>query len=420
MKKLFKGKKVTIMGLGLLGGGVGAARFFVKQGAKVLVTDQKTKNELKESIKKLKGLPIKYVLGKHRKEDFKNTDLVIKNPGVPKNSPYLKIAKKNNIPIKNDVSIFFDLCPAKIIGITGTKGKSTTATLIYLFLKKKYPKTFLAGNIGVSPLEIIPKITKKSIVVLELSSFELEDLKKSPQIAIITTLFPDHLNRYRNFKEYIEAKKPIFKYQKKSDILILNYNDPETRKFAKEALSTVYFFKDSNVSAALLVAKIFDIAKGDIKKILSKFKGIPNRQEFIATKKGVKYFNDTTATTPQSVILAIKTFGERFPKAKIILIAGGQDKNLDYRNLAKEIQKEVDYLVLLPGTASGKLKGVLKELSSFKRSLAPSMEQAVRKASELAKKGDIVLLSPGAASLNLFKNEFDRGNNFNKAVKNLK
>jgi len=460
--KLFKNKKVLVMGLGLLGGGVGVAKFFYRQGAEVLVTDLKTKRQLKESVDKLKGLSIEFVLGKHRQEDFINTDLVIKNPGVPRDSFYLKIAKKHKIPIKDDVSIFFDLCPAPIIGVTGTKGKSTVATLIYLLLKKKYPNTILAGNIGVSPLEVLPKIREKTKVVLELSSFELEDLKKSPHIAVITTLFPDHLNRYKNFREYVAAKKSIFKYQKKNDILLLNYNNLEVRKLASEAPSKVYFFtplevtktkkkhkvlrpltgfKDSNVSAALAVVKIFKISKKDIKKVLSNFKGVPNRQELIATKKGVRYINDTTATTPQSAILAIRTFKQRFPKSRIILIAGGLDKNLNYKNLAEEIKRNVNSLVLLPGTASDKIK---KELGSLKKepSSFKSMKEAVKKAVSLAQKGDIILFSPGAASFtphfqkrkkggtlsiqkesggfNLFKNEFDRGEQFVKCVKRLR
>jgi len=412
MKKLFKDKKVVIMGLGLLGGGIGAAKFFYKQGAKVLITDLKTRKELKESIKKLNQ--VKLVLGKHRKQDFINADLIIRNPGVPRESKYLKIAKNNNIPIKTDIDIFFDLCPGTIIGITGTKGKSTVATLIYLFLKKKYPKTFLAGNIGISPLEILPRIKKKTKVVLELSSFELENLKKSPKVAVITTLFPDHLNRYKNFKDYVNAKKSIFKYQNKNDILVLNKDDIETKKLCLEAKSKVCFFKGSNISAAVLVAELFKISKKDIKKVLSNFKGVPHRQEFIAEKKGIKYFNDTTATNPEAVIFAIETFRKRFPKSKIILIAGGEDKKLIYRSLARKIKRDVDYVVLLPGTGSNKLKKDLSKLYPVK-----SMNQAVRKASYLAQKGDIVLLSPGAASFNLFENEFDRGNQFVKAVKKL-
>ena len=416
--KSFKDKKVLVMGLGLLGGGIGVAKFFCKQGAKVLVTDLKTRKELKESVKKLNQ--VKFVLGKHRKEDFINADLIIRNPGVPRESKYLKIAKDNNIPIKTDIDIFFDLCPGTIIGITGTKGKSTVATLLYLFLKKKYPKTFLAGNIGISPLEVLSKINKESKVVLELSSFELENLKKSPKIAVITALFPDHLNRYKNFKDYVDAKKSIFKYQNKNDILVLNNDDPETKKLCSEAKSKVYFFKGSNIAAAVLVAELFKISKKDIKKVLSNFKGVPHRQEFVAEKKGVKYFNDTTATNPKAVIFAIETFRKRFPKSKIILIAGGEDKKLNYRSLARNIKDNLDYVVLFPGTASNKIKKELgsffKEPSSFK---VRSMKEAVKKASALAQKGDIVLLSPGAASFNLFENEFDRGNQFVKAVKKL-
>ncbi len=427
MKKIFNGKKVTIIGLGLHGGGVGTAKFFCQQGAKPLVTDLKTKSQLKESLQKLKGFPIKFVLGKHRKEDFINTDLIIKNPAVPQNSPYLKFARKHEIPIKTDIDIFFDLCKAPIIGITGTKGKSTVATLIYLFLKTKYPNTVLAGNIGVSPLEILPKVNKKSRVVLELSSFELEDLKKSPQVAVITNLFPDHLDRYKNFKDYIKAKEPIFKYQKKNDILVLNYNDLEVRKLVLKGHSRVHFFKGSNNSAAIAVAKIFKVSKKNIKKVLSNFKGVSNRQELIAMKRGIRYINDTTATTPQSAILAIAAFREKFPKSKIILIAGGQDKKLNYKSLAKEIQKEISSLILLPGTATNKIKKRLKKMSETRSLsvdrervsvfLVNSMKEAVKKASKQAKKGDIILLSPGAASFNLFKNEFDRGKQFIKSAK---
>ncbi len=451
--KLFKNKKVVIMGLGLLGGGVAAAKFFCKQGAKVLVTDLKTRKELKDSVKKLNH--VRFVLGKHRKEDFIDADLIIRNPGVPRESKYLRIAKDNNIPVKTDIDIFFDLCPSTIIGITGTKGKSTVATLIYLFLKKKYSKTFLAGNIGVSPLALLNKIDKKSKVILELSSFELEDLKKSPSIAVITALFPDHLDRYKNFREYVNAKKSIFKYQNKNDILVLNKDD-ETKKLCSEAKSKVRFFtplevtdtkkkhkahgpltrfKDSNAAAAVLVAELFKISEKDIKKVLSNFKGVPHRQEFVVEKKGIKYFNDTTATNPNAVIFAIETFRKRFPKSKIVLIAGGEDKKLNYRSLARNIKHDVDYVVLLPGTGSNKLK---KDLSRFYP--VKSMKQAVKKASYLAQKGDIVLLSPGAASFtplevrrtkkkhkahkpltgfNLFENEFDRGNQFVKAVKKL-
>ncbi len=409
----FKNKKIVIMGLGLHGGGVGVAKFFYSQGAKLLITDLKSEKQLKESLDKLKNLKIKFVLGKHREEDFENADLIIKNPDIPTSSPYLEIARKNNIPIKNDIELFFDLCPVEIIGVTGTKGKSTTAVLIYELLKEKYD-TVLAGNIGISPLEFLVDIKKETKVVLELSSFALENLKKSPHVAVITNLFPDHLNRYKDFHEYIEAKKSIYKYQSKSDILILNEEDPNTKKLSSEAKGKVYFFEGYNTAAAVKVAELLNISKDDIHKVVSNFKGVPSRQEFVAEIKGVKYFNDTTATNPRAVKFAIETFRGKYPDSRIILIAGGEDKRLSYRALAEDVQDNIDFLVLLPGTASDLIERDLKKFKVYK---VKSMKEAVKRASVLAKKGDIVLLSPGAASFNLFKNEFDRGYEFKKSIR---
>ena len=401
--KIFKNKKVVIMGLGLHGGGAGVAKFFSRQGAHVLVTDLKTKKQLKKSIDKLKGLSVKFVLGNHREKDFIQADLIIKNPAVKAGSRYLKIAKKYKVPIKTDIQIFFDLFKGEIIGITGTKGKTTAATLIYNLLKTKYHNTFLAGNIGISPLEILDKMNKNSKVVLELSSFELEDLKKSPHVAVVTTLFEDHLNRYKSFKQYINSKKPIFKFQNKDDLLFLNKDNKYTKGFVKESKGKVIFFKQGK--AATNVARYFKIPEKDIKKVLSSFKGIAHRQEYITTIKGVKYINDTASTTPESTIMAIEKFKD------IILIAGGEDKNLNYEKLRKKIKKHVKHLILFPGSASNKVK------KGLNHTLAKSMKQAVVKASKIAQKGDVVLLSPGAASFNMFENEFDRGEQFIKYVK---
>ena len=209
-KKIFKNKKVLVMGLGLHGGGVGAAKFFYKSGAEVLVTDLKTREQLKDSLQKLKQFKIKYSLGGHKESDFLWADLIIKNPDVPNTSPYLEIARKNNIQIETDVNLFLKLSEAFIVGVTGTKGKSTTSSLIYHILKSKYRRVFLAGNIGVSPLDLRNKIKKSDKVVLELSSFELENLTQSPDISVITNILPDHLNRYGDMKEYIKAKKQFF------------------------------------------------------------------------------------------------------------------------------------------------------------------------------------------------------------------
>lgn len=434
MIKDFKNKRVTVMGLGLHGGGVGVTKFFAGQGAKILVTDLRTKKELKKSIEILKKYPIKYVLGKHRVGDFKNTDLIIKNPAVPKNSKYLKIAKKNKIPIETDVGLFFELCPSKkIIGITGTKGKSTTATFVAKLLETKY-KVVLAGNIRTSVLEGLPRVTKNSIVVLELSSWQLEDLKKyekSPHIAVITNIMPDHLNRHRGMRDYIKAKKLIFRFQGPEDLLILNNDDKAVRELAKESRSKAIFFSKLqatnylkyiqlagkhnlyNISAALIIARIFKIPAISIKKVLKNFKGIEGRLELIKEIKGVKYYNDTTATTPEATIAALRAF----PLSQnIILIVGGTDKKLNFKKLAKEILNRVKALVLLPGTATKKIK---KEIKKQKVVEVNNMEKAVTEAHRRAKKGDIVLLSPGCASFGLFQHEFDRGEQFKKVVKKL-
>lgn len=438
MIKDFKNKKVTVMGLGLHGGGIGVAKFFVQQGAKVLVTDPKTKKELKDSIDELKGYKINYVLGKHRVRDFKNADLIIKNPAVPKDSKYLKIARKNKVPIETDIGLFFELCPSKkIIGITGTKGKSTAATLIAELLKTKY-KVVLAGNIRASVLEKLPKVTKDTIVVLELSSWQLEDLKehktclptsrKTPHIAVITNIMPDHLNRHKGMQNYIEAKKLIFKFQKPKNFLILNRDDKIVREFGKEAKAKTIFYSKkravkyskyiklagehnlNNISAAITVAKIFKILDSTIKKTLKNFKGIEGRLEFVKEIKGVKYYNDTTATTPEATIAALKSF----PTGKIILIAGGTDKNLNFKELARVILKKVKVLILLPGTATKKLLKEIKIQNTIIK--VNNMKSAVQKASKGAKKGDIILLSPGCASFGLFQHEFDRGEQFQRSL----
>lgn len=427
------------MGLGLHGGGVEVAKFFYGQGAEILVTDLKPAEKLTESLEKLKKYKkIKYTLGKHQEKDFLWPDLIIKNPDVANSSPYLQIARKHKIPIETDVGLFFKYSNAFIIGVTGTKGKSTTASLIYHILKSKFSGVLLGGNIGVSPLALLSKVKPKNIVILELSSFELEDLKQSPNIAVIINIMPDHLNRYATMQEYIEAKKQIFKFQKKNDVLILNADNFIVRQMTKEAPSKIVFSlpKESlkgidikgvkilgkhnleNISSAIEVAKILKIPLKNIEKSIKTFKGVHSRQELVGEINGVKYINDTTATMPDATTMAINTFLEDFPDSRLILICGGVDKGLRYDNLSKLIGERVDEVFMLPGTASDKIKEGLGNYTRVHD--IPSMQEAVKQAKKLAKKGDVVILSPAAASFNLFKNEFDRGDQFVKAVKNEK
>ena len=431
----WKRKKVLIAGLGVLGGGVGVARFFAENGANVTVTDLKTRQELKESLEKLKKFNIKYVLGKHDINFFLRADLIVKNPAIPDDSPYIKAAKLAKIPVEMEASLFFLLTPSKnIIGVTGTKGKTTTTLLISKFLKAAKYKVVTAGIPQHSLLGQLGKITQQTWVVLELSSWQLESLaphKISPHIAVLTNIFPDHLNRYKSFQEYIDAKKIIFQFQGKNDFFITSANFEITQKLAKEAKSKVYFFSKNdlpqivtkkfklpgahnllNLAAVYKVAKILKISDEIVGEVCQNFRGVPDHLEVVRIINGVKFINDTTATIPDATIAGILAFSEN-----VILICGGADKNLDFSEFDKIANKNVKGVVLLKGSATDKIERGLdgdKILGRFQ-----NFKTAIQKAYEFAKKGDVILLSPAAASFGIFKNEFDRGEQFKKIVNQL-
>lgn len=455
-----KSKKVLVMGLGLHGGGVAAARWLIRHGASVTVTDLRDRKALKSSLEKLKGLNIKYALDGHNAEDFKKADIVVQNPGVPYNSPYLKIAKKLGAEIVNEATLFFKYSKSKnIIGITGTKGKSTTSTLVHKIGKAKWPKALLAGNIrDTAMLDIADRAEKNTPIVLELSSWQLEGLEKirtSPRIAVITNIYQDHLNRYPSYQAYIAAKENILKFQKNEDCAILNCDNAILRALGKKYIKRgrkIYWFSRvektngahlkngwiffnnqkimplsaiqipgehniENVLAAICVAKILRVPNNIIRRQVALFKGVPNRLELIRTLNGVKYYNDTTATSPDAAISALKTLGNA-DKKNIILIAGGANKKLEYKAFVEAINKFVKILIVFPGTATKKILNETLRLDQIGG--AQSMDFAINTAARLAKTGDIVLLSPGAASFGMFLHEFDRGDKFVKAVKALK
>jgi len=461
-----KNKKITIMGLGLNQGGLGVARLLAKAGAKILITDLKTEKELEPSLEKLKDFDIKYILGRHREEDFINTDMVIQNPAVPHNSKYLKIARTHGVPIETDLGLFLQLCPSKkIIAVAGTKGKSTVSQLIYHIFKEAQKNTTLAGNIGISVLDILEKITPQTWLILEISTWQMEGIKNRkfrPQTAVLTNILPDHLDRYRNYKEYIRSEKLIFKHQKSNDNLIVNYDNEETIKIKKESRFPIYWFSAKekiepgcylendklafqsgeykttfakisdlpllglhnleNILAASTVAFIHNIPGKIILKALNNFPGVPYRLEFIGEFKGIKFYNDTCATTPEATLAALESFTEQ----PIILFLGGKDKKLNYENFGEAIgkNKEIKRIILLQHPAydaSLKILSALKKhLDSEKIILTSSLEVGVEAALQQAQVNDLVLLSPAAASFGMFENEFDRGNQFNKIVKNLK
>lgn len=428
--KKYKGRKVLVWGLGLHGGGVGTASFFASLGAKVLVTDIKSEEELKNSVAKLKGFKnISYRLGEHLEKDFIDSDFIIRNPDIKDDNKFLQIVKKVGVRIENDVGIFFENSPAYIIGITGTKGKSTTTALIHGLVKyevaqsknaffKNFNKVFLGGNIRKSVFNCLEEADKKSIVVFELSSAQLHHAsyaKRSPDIAVITNIYPEHISFHFTLENYVDAKKNIYRFQKKNDFLIAN---KKVQRVVKDAKGKKIFFDGTNEDTLKKFADIFKIDKTDVDKIIKNFKGLEGRCEFVAKIKGRDFINDTTATHPSAVSYALEGF------EKPILILGGVDKMFsdgDIADLAEKIERREIKTVLLTGDFSDKIKEKFnfdyKVNNLFK---VESMRQAVDKAYELSKRGDTILLSPGGASFNLFINEFDRGDKFVKEVKKIK
>ena len=463
-QSFFKNKKITVYGLGLNGGGVGIVKFLVESGAKVIVTDIKTKEQLAPSIEKLKGLKnIQYFLGQHRSEDFTNVDMVIKLPPIPWTDNNIKLALENKIPVEMDSSLFFKLCKNPIIGVTGSKGKTTTATLIYEILKSAGKNPVKIGIGQVSVLDKLLTLKKDSIPVFELSSWRLSGLgreKISPHIGVITNIFIDHLNYYKTMEKYIEDKKYIFSNQKSKDWLIINSDDQQVSEMTKETRSQVVsfsyeptkqnpavfidndfiFLNDgidvkklisikeikilgrhnlANVMAAIGAAHAYGITGEEIKKALPELKGAPHRLEQVLELNEVKYYNDTAATIPDAAISALEAFQQ-----PIILIAGGTDKNLNFKNFAKKIVQKTKHVILLKGNATEKIIDEIRKIAGddFVQliKIVDSMDAAVLIAQKKAQKNDVVVLSPGAASFGLFLNEFDRGDKFREAVKRLK
>ena len=464
-----KGKKIVIWGLGLNFGGLEATKFFAKiKKAQILILDTKRQEELEESLKKLqKYKNISFLLGREqREEDFEGASLIIKNPAIPWENPLVKILQKKGFRIETDISLFFRFFQGQIIGITGSKGKTTTTVLIGELLKSDERDVLLGGNIRISLFSFLQnKILKdsKKIAVLELSSFQLEDLakvKRSPNVAVVTNILRDHLNRYGNYEKYIQAKKNISCFQTRKDFLVLNQDDKHWNSFAQGKGQKIYFSlkkikqnegflleksqiykvesakrkpflnliglneeiflkinNQKNLLASLAVAdKVFKINREKIKKTLKKFPGVPLRLEKVAIKKGIVFYNDTTATMPDATIGAL----ESFKNQKIVLISGGADKNLKFEKMAKTIAKKVKEAILLPGSATPKIKLALdKYAPNLKYKEVTTLDRAVKLAYKKARPRGIVLLSPGCASFGLFKNEFDRGEQFNGIVKML-
>jgi UDP-N-acetylmuramoylalanine--D-glutamate ligase len=455
---MYNDKKVLIFGLGLNDGGLGMAEYFLKQGAKVTITDSKTREELAEPISVLsKYKDVTYHLGGHIEKDFIENDIIVRNPGIKPDNKYLKLARDSGKEIVMEMALFHKVAPCSTIGVTGTRGKSTTTALIYEILKAGYSnKVILGGNIGKSAIREVSNLSKDDLAVLEISSFQLDGMgeaKVSPHIAVITNVYQDHINWHGSLEEYINSKKKIFLNQSDNDYLIVNLDDKVSSKFIDEAIGKVrtyslknkkadYFIDrklniyesgnkllqlDSpilegkhnyyNIIAAIAATRIYNIPVAIIKKVIENFEGIACRQEFVREINGVKYYNDTCATSVEAIMAMFDRFGPEY-KGKIVMIAGGIDKGLDYSRIKRRMRKYLKALVLFEGTASERIdEQVGNHIDTYK--YYGTMQEGVDKAKELASSGDIVILCPGGSSFNMFINEFDRGNQFVEYVNSL-
>jgi UDP-N-acetylmuramoylalanine--D-glutamate ligase len=446
------GRTVLIMGLGRFGGGVDAAKFAASRGADVVVTDLAGADRLAASMAQLGEYPgIEYHLGSHRQEDFEGADIVIANPAVPLQNEFLKLAAACGKVVTSQIGIFFELCPAAIIGITGSNGKSTTTALTAHLLRgakrTDYGKVWLSGNIGDEPLlMLLDEIKADDLVVLELSSFQIEQLsaeQKSPQVALLTNLLPNHLDRYGTFEKYCAAKQLLFehqrpgrngpvvsifnrqngiasawyeKYRKQPYRRCLTYSADDVPSEIRRRFTLPGACNLSNLAGAMTIAGLFGVDAAAAADCVGDFKALPHRLRLVAERKGVRWFNDSKATTPEAAVAAVEAF-----EGPIILIAGGYDKKLSFDQLGSVIAARARAVILIGDTAE-KIKAAVESASCGKKvavELCTSLADAVTAANAAAHKGDVVLLSPACASYDIFDNYQQRGEQFTQLVHKL-
>jgi UDP-N-acetylmuramoylalanine--D-glutamate ligase len=453
-------KRITVMGLGTRGGGVGVARFLAERGAIVTVTDGKPEADLAEPMSELADLPIRYTLGGHQERDFtsEGADIVIRNPGVRRTSPWLARARESGVAIEMEMSLFLRLCPAPIIGITGTKGKTTTSILCGQMLTAWDTRTVVAGNMGISALKFLDTITADTPVVLEISNWQLEAMdehRRSPHIAVLTNISEDHLNTYNGFADYAATKRSIARHQRPTDILIVNADDSEAWQATEHTSAQVFPFGSgdrgtigswlvddtlvirdadredrislpdnlrfrgthhlANVAAAAAAAWTRGAPIEAISRGMATFTGVKDRDELVAEINGVTYINDTAATTPIATIAALDAYKHR----RIRLIVGGSDKQVELTPLAEAVADHAAAIYLLDGGVTGRLKNLIEARGRPCAGPFNTMSAVVAAAANDARPGDLVLMSPGCASFDLFRDEFDRGEQFRQSVKAL-
>ncbi|MCQ2983134.1 MAG: UDP-N-acetylmuramoyl-L-alanine--D-glutamate ligase [Treponemataceae bacterium] len=438
------GKKVTVMGLGLNGGGEATVRFFARYGATITVTDMKTENDLWPTIEALRSDPIcgeaiengriKFVLGMHDLKDFESADVVIKNPGVKYDgNKYLAAARA----IESDVSLFLRFTKAPVIAVTGSKGKSSTVSAIHYGLNHCGFKSFLGGNITVSPLTFLEETTEETPVVLELSSWQLADLRGrgvlKPKISLITKIVPDHQNWYGNMESYVADKKLIYADQTPDQYTLCTSDDDWGKTFAAETNGTVVWYSASdlhieetavpgfhmkqNISNAVLVLGLMGVPEDKARAVMAQFPGIEHRLEYFHSYGTVPVYNDSAATVPEAVLEAVRAFEGK----RVVLLTGGTHKGLTYEKAA-EACTLADSVYLLAGNGTDMLMELLDTAGTAHSAPFASvtdMLNAVRADVRPDSADTVIVFSPGATSFGMFKNEFDRGNQFKAAAREI-
>lgn len=430
--------------------GVAVINYLVKKGFKVKATD--TKKDIPPELNELKN--VEFHLGEHKQELLNNVDFIVISPGVPSNIPIIMAAKAKSIPVLSEIELAYREFPYNWIGITGTDGKSTTTALTGTILKEECENVVIGGNIGEPIIEKIDNISRDTIIVAELSSFQLENIIDfKPHIAVLLNISQDHLDRYNSMEEYIEAKFNLFKNQTPKEFSIFKYNDIITNKYLSRVNSTSYFFsrteepsqgaflKDSrflwkqdnrieviadeddmniygehnkeNTLAAITITKIIGIKNESIKKGINRFKGLRHRMEFVARINNRDFINDSKATTVSAVKMSVSSI-----RGRGIIIMGGKDKGLDFAQLNDILSKKARYIILI-GEAKQKIKNSLNFIPD-RIIEANTLQDAVIESYRLSEPGDTILLSPGCASFDMFKNFEERGNTFRKIVLDLK
>ncbi len=453
----YAGKKVAVVGLGV--NNTPLVRFLVGQGAEVTVLDRKTPAELQEYLNQLAGLPVVYHLGPDYLDYLQGQELVFLSPGVPQNLPALQKAKAEGTVFSSEMKLFFSVKNSPVIGITGTSGKTTTTALTGAMLRGVKPLQ-VGGNIGRPPLSFLPELTPETWVVLELSSFQLQNLGYSPEIAVMLNLTPNHLDVHSSWEEYVEAKTEIIRHQSPGNIAVFNWDNAVTRQLAEKAKGKVYYFSrriepvrgafvrngsfylkltphteeylcrcsesrlpgthnEENILAAALAARLAGVPPAAIVTAIREFEGVEHRLEFVRELEGVAYYNDSIATTPEQAIAGMLAL-----PAPLLLIAGGYDKKLSFVEFARVAVRRCRVVILL-GQTAGAIREAL-EKAGEEAGLLPeiyrvdNLEEAVVLARRKAVKGETVLLSPACASYDMFRNFEERGRLFKRLVLGFK